>query len=495
VAAVGLLVLCPRSEAQQAPAPAAPAGQQSQARTDHLLYTIPQGWALEERDDYALLVPAGLRPGQQVEIRVCPAKSVGSATLNATAAAELERLKANFAQVRAMPINPIRHEGGFDMVTTGASMVSNPASGQFVYDALCFVRAGDQVQKVQLIVNDFTLYQTHGAAYDRFLHGLRLTDLVVLARGAPPLTQAKVDQVADFLEWLLEVPFTREQRQMIAGNMIESWRKNDREEINGIEEVIKLRAQLSAMTRQQKELARQAAQPELIKKAREEPDPVAKMIVQVYDAAHQPIAQGDPPLTRQSTDALLETLFFMASQVRGGAEVTPTPEMKEQWAKALAGSYGQADDAARKEMAQMPLRWAAMRTAWPGLSEQDKAKARAQWAQAPQVKQVAEAIGRIQPQQQPAAGYGYFARGKDVIHVNGPVTYVVFNLNSEKEAQERAAEMNKAYEPSDTSDPLAKHNRDYETTRSLLNVSMDCYRMQMSAISGVGSAGWHYQYR
>jgi hypothetical protein len=44
VAAVGLLVLCPRSEAQQAPAPAAPAGQQSQARTDHLLYTIPQGW-------------------------------------------------------------------------------------------------------------------------------------------------------------------------------------------------------------------------------------------------------------------------------------------------------------------------------------------------------------------------------------------------------------------------------------------------------------------
>ena len=55
--------------------------------------------------------------------------------------------------------------------------------------------------------------------------------------------------------------------------------------------------------------------------------------------------------------------------------------------------------------------------------------------------------------------------------------------------------MNKAYEPSNDSDPLAKHNRDYETTRSLLNVSMDCYRMQMSAISGVGSAGWHYQYR
>jgi len=142
----------------------------------------------------------------------------------------------------------------------------------------------------------------------------------------------------------------------------------------------------------------------------------------------------------------------------------------------------------------MPMRWAAMRMTWPALSDPDKTKTKAQWAQSPQVKQVAGLIG--QRQQQPAAGgNGYFAQGKNVIHVNGPVTYVVFNLNSEKEAQERAAEMNKPFEAADAGDPIAKHNRDFETTRSLMNVSMDCYRMQMSAISGVGSAGWHYQYR
>jgi hypothetical protein len=498
-AVMGFLVLVGRSEAQQA-RPAAPANPPSQARTDHLLYSIPAGWKQEERDQYTSVVPADLPQGMLVEIRLWPGKALGGATLNATANAELDRLKATFTQVQTMPLNPVRHEGGFDMVTTGASMASSPGSAQFVYDALCFVHTGDQVQKVQFIVNDFQLYQAQKMTFDRFLHDLRVTDSLVLAKGTPPLTQAKVDQVADFLEWLLDVPFTDEQRRMIAGNMIESWKKNDREEIKGIEDVVKFRAQLSGMSKEQKELARQAAQPELIKQARDETDPVAKMIVQVYDAAHQPIADGDPPLTRQATDAMLETLFFMASQVQGGAEVTPTPEMKGQWAKALAGSYGQADEAARKEMAQMPVRWAAMRMMWPGLSEQDKAATRAQWAQSPQVKQVAGVIGTLQPrphqQQQPAAaGYGYIAQGKNVIHVNGPVTYVVFNLNSEKEAQERAAEMNKAYEPGDAGDPIAKHNRDYETTRSLLNVSMDCYRMQMSAISGVGSAGWHYQYR
>src|SRR5439155_6675350 len=114
----------------------------------------------------------------------------------------------------------------------------------------------------------------------------------------------------------------------------------------GVEDVMKLRTQLSEMSKEQKELARQAAQPELIKAARAETDAVAKMIVQVYDAAHQPIAQGDPPLTRQGTDALLETLFFMASQVQGGdaavvAQPKPTQEMKDQWAKNLAANYAQ----------------------------------------------------------------------------------------------------------------------------------------------------------
>jgi len=196
----------------------------------------------------------------------------------------------------------------------------------------------------------------------------------------------------------------------------------------------------------------------------------------------------------------------MASQVQGnGTDVMPTQEMKEQWAKALAGSYGHADEAARKEMAEMPMRWAAIRLTWPGLSDADKAKTKAMWAQSPQVKQVADVIGKLQQQQrqqqQPgtASGYGYFAEGKNVIHVDGALRYVVFNMNSEKEAQERAAEMNKAYDdkpPADNAaDAIAKHNQNYEVTRSLLNTSMDCYRMQMSAISGVGSAGWHYQYR
>src|SRR4051794_31272511 len=110
LAAVALLVLVGRSEAQEAAPAAAPAQAQSQARTDHLLYSIPTGWKREERDQYSVLVPAGLPQGRQVEIRLWPAKPLGGGTLDAAANAELERLKATFTQVRTMPLNPVRHE-------------------------------------------------------------------------------------------------------------------------------------------------------------------------------------------------------------------------------------------------------------------------------------------------------------------------------------------------------------------------------------------------
>ena len=57
---------------------------------------------------------------------------------------------------------------------------------------------------------------------------------------------------------------------MIAGNILDSSKRNDRGEIEGTLQALNLRPQLSQMTPQQKTLARQAAQPELIKAARKE---------------------------------------------------------------------------------------------------------------------------------------------------------------------------------------------------------------------------------
>ena len=519
VALVALWVVIELADARAgtvASAPQPPAQPQLQSRADHILYSIPPGWKHTEKEKYTALEAPDVPGGNMVEVRIYPAKPL-SGTLQGAATAEVERFNGSYANVQASPMNPIRHENGFDMIITGVSWM---VPGGAAYDALCFVQAGDCMQIVELQTNDFQLYEKHKLAHDALLHSMRVSDATVLAEGNPPLTQATVDEVSDFLEWLMEVPFTEDQRKLIEQNIVESWKKNDRADIEGTLEVRKLRAQLSAMTSEQKQLARQAAQPELIKAAQKETDAVAKMIVQVYENAHQPIAQGEPPLTRQSADALLEMLFFMASQVQGGdaaaaVRTQPTQQMKDEWAKNLAANYDKTDAAARQSIAKMPMTWAAVRMLWTDLPEADKAAARAQWGQSTEVKQMVEVISKMRPPpapQQPGGGAaggagggvggggnGYFAEGKDVIHVDGTLRYVVFNMESEEAAKARAAEMNKGREKllgtessgdASAAEMMANRTRDYEFTKSMLNMGHNNTIMQMSAISG---NQWRYK--
>jgi hypothetical protein len=478
-----------------------PAARQ-QSRADHVLYTAPAGWKHADNDRYTALRPADVPAGKAVELRIHPARPLAG-TLDAAAAAQVEQFRQAYPGAQAYRMNPVRHQTGFDMIITG---VARPVPGGAVYHSLCFVKAGDQVQLVEMESSDFELYQKHSRTWDALLHGLRLTDAVVLAKGDPPLTQATVDEITDFLEWLIEVPFTEEQKAMVAGNVTDSWKRNDREEIEGTLQALKLRAQLSQMTPQQKALARQAAQPELIKAARQETDPVAKMIVRVYEAGHQPIADGDPPLTRQAADAMLEVLFFMAAQVRGGdaaatALPPPTREMKDQWAKNLAANYDKADAAAKKEIAKMPLTWAAIRMLWPDLPEPDKSQARAQWARSDEVRQVAEVMDRMGlagPAQNGAGGNGFVADGKSVVYVDGRSRSVVFNLDTAEAARARAAEMNmgrdgpspQAGDAAGAAELMAERTRDYQFTRSMLNMGYNNTIMQMAAMSG---NQWRYK--
>lgn len=476
---------------------------EQQARTDHVLYSMPPGWTRMEAEQYTLIRAPNLPAGQIAEIRIFPARPL-TANLQAVAATEGENLKRSYKLVQLAPVNLVRHPNGFDMAMGGASMAAPGAPGQFIYRALSFVRAGDQVQAIVFETGDFRLYEAHKLAFDTLLHSLRVTDSIVLVRGNPPLTQATVDAVTDFLEWLIEVPFTEEQRQLIAREMTESWKRNDRADIQGAQDVLKMRAQLSTMSAEQKALARQAAQPELIKTARSESDAVAKMIVQVYDAAHRPIAPGSPPLSRQAADAMLEVLFFMASQVQSGdagPQPHPTQQMKDQWAKNLAANYAKADQAARQTIANMPLTWAALRMQWPTLPEAEKGKARAQWARSNEVRQVAEMMNLVplqQPRARPASASGdkYWAEGRNVMMRSGESSWTLYAEESEAAAKKRAAELNRDHErlmnpaPADPAELMAQRTRDYTFTKSMLDMGANNTIMQMGAMSG---RGWRYR--
>ena len=66
----------------------------------------------------------------------------------------------------------------------------------------------------------------------------------ILADGKAPLTQSMFNRVADFFEWTLEVKFSPAERAEFQNRVVENWKKEDAQEIQGVLYVIELSREL-----------------------------------------------------------------------------------------------------------------------------------------------------------------------------------------------------------------------------------------------------------
>jgi hypothetical protein len=177
----------------------------------------------------------------------------------------------------------------------------------------------------------------------------------------------------------MDSPLNVEQKTKMSASIIADWKKRNKETIDLVREFNSYRAQIFPKPEAERDLIRKQLQPALLKVLREHKnDEGAKWMLGIYEAAHKPIAPGNPPLTRQMTDAYTEVLFFMGSEVLG-EKMTPDAKAKDAMAKGLASGYARAPAAAKKQLNEMPVMWAAIRVAWPTLPEAQKQSAREQW--------------------------------------------------------------------------------------------------------------------
>jgi hypothetical protein len=283
----------------------------------------------------------------------------------------------------------------------------------------------------------------------------------LLAPGDPPLTVELSDRATDFIEWLLDVPLTTEQRQTIREALIETWKGPDRENVQGVLDLLQLEAQVKELGEPQRLALREQLQPALVQQLRESPqDEGARWLLAIYETGHQPIAEGDPPLTRQVTDAYAEFIGFVVAQAMGQELAVPA-EFKDEFAKTLAAGYPKLSADERKELAQMPAAWAAVRMAWPELPDEQKQQYRARWAEGlkallppePQAKEPEPAAG------QPAQGAEGQAGGKSGM-----------SALQESMAASRRAQI-------------------------LSNIMQMQHETSMAIISNIGGGGWRYEYR
>ncbi|MCW3055573.1 MAG: hypothetical protein JWN14_4743 [Chthonomonadales bacterium] len=283
----------------------------------------------------------------------------------------------------------------------------------------------------------------------------------VLAGGETPLTQESVDRYRLLFEWVLEAPTTQEQRQELQGWLVQCWKSGNAADIQSALRLVQMQIALEQRPDAEREQLRQQVQPGFLETLHQQPDnPAAKWVFRVYDAAHKPIAEGNPPLTRQISDAYCEVLFFMRSQVLSDNSLAVNKQVLDLFAPELAKVYRQSDAERRKHFAGMPLLWASIRAQWPTLAEAKRAEYRQQWR-------------------------AYLQTMAPWLLTAKPTTQVAQanTLPPPRNSQEAYAR------------EMARLQRSHQAYMFMSNMGMMSHVANMNVISNIGNSDWHYEYK
>lgn len=282
----------------------------------------------------------------------------------------------------------------------------------------------------------------------------------VLVQGQPPLTEETVGRFTEFFEWAFDVHLTNEQRLVLRKYTVDSWTQKKQSDMNDVVQLVQQQIELSKLDAQQRGYVRVKIEPELLDQMRKQPnEPMARWALAVYESSHRVIAQGSPPLTRQGTDAFLESLFFEAGVVTG-VQVAPDQALKDDWARGLAANYPKMSVELKQQIAAMPLYMATMRMSWPQLSESVKAQYRAQWT---------EQFKALLPAQAPAQAQAAAPQGNGGSPARGT-----------SRGSETVAQM------------MAEQNRRHEAYMSMSNLQMQSFQSNLNNMNTMSGNPYRY---
>jgi hypothetical protein len=250
-------------------------------------------------------------------------------------------------------------------------------------------------------------YDKYRGTLDAFLRSLRVPAREVLAPAPagsdqPPLTLEAAMRFADFLEWVMDARLTPEQQAVAHDSLVRAWKSGQPQEIAAALELPKFRANLEAtMSPEKANAIRLLTRGQMLKtwRAGAENDALARMLLAVHDKAHPPLAggkAGEPPLTRQSADAMLDVYYFMAGKVAGPGEDVAAPAAdKDRFAEQLAAGYVGLKAEDKDMLAGMPGMLAGLKATWPDLPAELRDQAVAQWSELAPVKPLIERVREL----------------------------------------------------------------------------------------------------
>jgi len=347
---------------------AVPATAQTRVRHDVASFDLPAGWTKAEADGALVLEPAA----KNAVVTLARSTPLDGGIDRYGEGLVAEARKAPDFRIEVQP------ESGRHPRSTGRwhrfvySEADPRQAGTYLYTTALSVGAGGRAVTFRMVTAGTGPYEQHRETLGAMVGGVELTTAQRLERGSPPLTRYLVDETTAFLEWLVHVPLTEDQKATVEAELRRSWRAKDQDEITGIQEMLQARAELAKVKEAERELARQAVLEEALAQWRKDQDSEgARMMLAIHQAANQPIAQGEPPLTAQAVEAFAEFLTFAAGKA-AGVEAKLPEDTREKLVAGIAEGYADLPKPQRELVASMPKVWAALRVLWPDLPPQEQ---------------------------------------------------------------------------------------------------------------------------
>lgn len=196
---------------------------------------------------------------------------------------------------------------------------------------------------------------------------------VVLAPGTPPLTRGMAVDMIGFFEWILDVQYAANTREELEQYLVSKWQQNDANEIANVLQQLQLFAQVKAATPAMRAYWREENQAQIVAALRASNEPIAIALLTYYDLANEPLAAGDPPLTREMADSTLRLLAFIQAASQNGRPMAISAAAAENWRAQLVQHYGEMSNEQRQAIAAMPRMATMVEAAWEQMPEGDRA--------------------------------------------------------------------------------------------------------------------------
>jgi hypothetical protein len=197
----------------------------------------------------------------------------------------------------------------------------------------------------------------------------------------PNITPAILRNFTTVYGQVLAIKFTPNQQQKIQNRLSREWMTNMGLRNTALQ-TIAMEPQLANGTPED----RDRLQARLVGNLRQQVldgDTDALWLVSFYDAAAKNwLAQGQPPLTRMTTDMSAEALCFMINEVMGKSVVAADSRLKNAIATKLTSEYTNIPANTKQELARLPAAWLAFKdTDWNQRGDVFREQMRIHWGQ------------------------------------------------------------------------------------------------------------------